>query len=441
VLVRRIHKETLLSELQTDGLVGALLADRFRIDRLIGTGGMAAVYEATDVSLGRTVAVKLFRTDTADDTGPERESGEISVLASLNHFALVTLFDAGTAEINGAARTFIVMEFVDGSDLRSRILPGPLRPGEVAEMGADLAEALHYVHSKGIIHRDIKPANVLLAPSEFPGRTAHAKLADFGIARLFDGARLTATGALLGTASYLSPEQALGRPLGPPSDVYSLGLVLLECLTGERAFPGTAVESAMARLQRQPEIPARLGAEWGTLLAGMTTREPADRFSALDAAVSLRGLSAADTGEADTVLLSAGTDSTAPMQAADAAGEARTRLLPAAAQAGPGASDAGGSNVGGSDPTAATVFLGVPPGGLQRTRTEPAASGSAVRGRPRLPRRAVLAIAAGALVLVAVLALVFAQHPAEPVATPPTYPAVGGTLGTHLTQLQESVNP
>jgi serine/threonine protein kinase len=156
---------------------------------------MATVYEALDEALGRTVAVKLFRMDTADDAGPQRQSGEVMVLASLNHFALVTLFDAGSAHIHGSTRSFIVMEYIDGRDLRSRISDGPVAPAEVARMGADLAEALHYVQAKGIIHRDIKPANVLLARSDFPGRVSHAKLADFGIARLFDATHLTRTAA------------------------------------------------------------------------------------------------------------------------------------------------------------------------------------------------------------------------------------------------------
>lgn len=239
------------------GPIGTLLADRFRIDRLIGTGGMASVYQATDVALGRPVAVKLFRADNIDAAGPERQSGEVNVLASLNHFALVTLYDAGSAEVDGVASTFIVMEFVDGADLRSHVMEGPLPSSEVAEIGSDLAEALHYVHSRGIIHRDIKPANVLLAPSGFPGRTSHAKLADFGIARLLDGTRLTATGALLGTASFLSPEQALGTTLGPPSDIYSLGLVLLECLTGERAYPAPRSNRRWRACSGSPRFPLR----------------------------------------------------------------------------------------------------------------------------------------------------------------------------------------
>ncbi|MET0956326.1 MAG: serine/threonine-protein kinase, partial [Cryobacterium sp.] len=219
-------------------MLGLTLANRYRVDRLIGTGGMSAVYEATDTALGRTVAIKLFRLDTAGGTESVRQNGEVSLLAQLNHFALVTLFDASTHLIDGIPRPFIVTEFVGGSDLRRRIQQGPIDPGEVARMGADLCAALHYVHSQGIIHRDIKPANVLLAPSDFPGRGAHAKLADFGIARLFDAAHQTVPGAVIGTAGYLSPEQARGQPVGPASDVYSLGLVLLECLTGRPSFSG-----------------------------------------------------------------------------------------------------------------------------------------------------------------------------------------------------------
>ncbi|WEO78377.1 protein kinase [Cryobacterium sp. SO2] len=408
---------------RSDALVGLVLADRFRLDRLIGTGGMATVYEAADLALGRTVALKLFRMDTADDSGPQRQSGEVMVLASLNHFALVTLFDAGTENVAGVTRSFIVMEYVDGSDLRSRIGDGAVAPAEVARMGADLAEALHYVHAKGIIHRDIKPANVLLAPSDFPGRVSHAKLADFGIARLFDATRLTSTGAVLGTAGYLSPEQALGQPIGPPSDVYSLGLVLLESLTATRSYPGTAIESAMARLQRQPEIPAELGTEWCAVLAGMTARDPADRLTSADAAVRLRELVPA--GSAETVPAPALTPAEEATALMTGFGDEPTRVLPRAEPA---------------DPTADTERLD------QTARLDPApativAAGSPARRRSlaRVGRRPLII---GVLVaLVAAIALVFLVQPADPAPEPPGYPAVDGDLGTHLQQLQESVNP
>lgn len=400
---------------------------------------MATVYEAADLALGRTVALKLFRMDTADDSGPQRQSGEVMVLASLNHFALVTLFDAGSEHVDGSTRSFIVMEYIDGRDLRSRISDGPVAPAEVARMGADLAEALHYVHAKGIIHRDIKPANVLLAPSDFPGRVSHAKLADFGIARLFDATHLTRTGSVLGTAGYLSPEQALGEPIGPPSDVYSLGLVLLESLTAIRSYPGTAIESAMARLQRQPEIPTELGPQWHTVLAGMTARNPADRLSSADAAVLLRELVQAGSSDAaadlptqildaPTALMDApatGTAATARYPAATAgvtAGDERTRVLPRSE-----APDrfAQTERLNQSAPTTAAASPPAP-SPARRPRSGP---------RP-LPLIVGLLVAAAAAV-----ALVFFLQPTDPGGEPPAYPAVDGDLGTHLQQLQESVNP
>ncbi len=423
------------SEKPTIGPIGALLAERYRIDRLVGNGAMAAVYQATDVALGRTVAVKLFHTGTVDSAGPKRQSGEVAVLASLNHFALVTLFDAGTAPIGGAQRTFIVMEFVDGADLRSRIADGPLQPAEVAEMGADLAEALHYVHSRGIIHRDIKPANVLLAPSGFPGRTGHAKLADFGIARLLDQTHLTAVGTLIGTASYLSPEQALGTAIGPPGDVYSLGLVLLESLTGKRAYPGTAVESAMARLQRQPEIPAAIGREWGEVLGAMTSRESADRPSASDAAIGLRRLVAAVTTDvtvatneavlAPTLLLPADPTAATALMPPDAT--APTLLLPTDSTA--------ATVLLAADLTAATTVLPTP----FVSRSDDATTGNTSRALRKTGIWVSLAVAAAVLIII--LAIMLTPRPSEPAATPPSYPAVDGTLGTHLQQLQESVTP
>jgi serine/threonine protein kinase len=396
---------------------------------------MATVYEAADLALGRTVALKLFRMDTADDSGPQRQSGEVMVLASLNHFALVTLFDAGTEHLDGVGRSFIVMEYIDGSDLRSRIGSGPVAPAEVARMGADLAEALHYVHAKGIIHRDIKPANVLLAPSDFPGRVSHAKLADFGIARLFDATHLTQTGAVLGTAGYLSPEQALGQPIGPPSDVYSLGLVLLESLTATRSYPGTAVESAMARLQRQPEIPVELGADWVAVLAGMTALNPADRLTSADAAVRLRALVSSGSAELPepTALMDDQTSAATRVMPATDATVAATALLASTPDDAPTRVFAG---AGSTDRTAQTERY------AQATPAAPAparAEQPSPARRSRIRRRSLII---GLLVAVAAaVALVFLVQPTDPAPAAPTYPAVDGDLGTHLEQLQESVNP
>src|SRR5205823_4403033 len=143
-------------------------------------------------------------------------------------------------------------------------------------LGAQIGNALAYVHGHGTIHRDIKPANILI------DREGQPKITDFGIARLVDSARRTATGVTVGTAAYLSPEQVTGAEVGPACDVYSLGLVLLECLTGRREYPGTGAEAALARLHRPPEIPASLPRPWPGLLAAMTDSDPSRRPAAAE---------------------------------------------------------------------------------------------------------------------------------------------------------------
>ncbi|WEO79282.1 protein kinase [Cryobacterium sp. SO2] len=396
---------------RTDPALGLTLANRYRLDRLIGSGGMAAVYQAADLALGRTVAVKLLGIDPVGGAGAARHSDEVAVLAHLNHFALVTLYDAGNAVIGNSSRPFIVTEYVAGTDLRSRLLDGALSPGEVARLGADLCEALHYMASLGIIHRDIKPANVLLAPADFPGRIARAKLADFGIARLFDAAHRTEAGTVIGTAGYLSPEQAGGLPVGPATDVYSLGLVLLECLTGEHCYPGTAVESALARLQRQPEIPDRLGRQWHELLTGMTARAAEDRLRPADAAVRLLALvppvevSPVDAPPVD-----------APQVAAPPA-----------------------------DVPTLVLALPAPPSPTSQRMPDPAKPIRAEATTPTRatapPRRWPVVIGGILVALLTVIAVLFVVPGAAPAPDPPAYPAVDGQLGEHLQELQESVDP
>jgi serine/threonine protein kinase len=164
----------------------------------------------------------------------------------------------------------------------------------VAEIGAWLADALAYVHGEALIHRDVKPANVLL------GQDGRVRLTDFGIARLVDAAKVTATGLTVGTASYLSPEQVTAEPVGTAADVYSLGLVLLECLTGKREYPGSAVEVALARLSRPPHVPSDLPAGWPGLLTAMTDRDPARRPTCAQVAADLHAI--ASGGQATTAL-------------------------------------------------------------------------------------------------------------------------------------------
>ncbi|MCG2624212.1 serine/threonine protein kinase [Arthrobacter sp. I2-34] len=266
-----------------------LIGGRYRLQELIGRGGSAAVYQGQDEVLGRDVAVKIFHPEITEPDELRRQQAEIQLLAAFDHPGLVALYDAG-ADVSpaGESRTFAVMELAGGSDLRRRLRQGPLPAADVARIGNQLAEALAYVHQHGVIHRDIKPANIALT-ADRAGEPA-AKLMDFGIARVIEGTRLTATGKTIGTATYLSPEQAKGEALGTASDVYSLGLVLLECLTGRVEFPGSSVESAVARLHRSPTVPPAFGPQWVGLIQAMTRMEPADRPAAAEAAAALASL-------------------------------------------------------------------------------------------------------------------------------------------------------
>ncbi|GAB2745479.1 serine/threonine-protein kinase [Arthrobacter bambusae] len=266
----------------------ALVAGRYRLGTLIGRGATASVYRAQDERLGRDVALKLFAPLLSGPDELARHENEMRLLATFNHPSLVTLFDAGTDHRDPEhARTFLTMELIHGPDLYARLRDRPLTTRDVAHIGADLASALEYIHGRGIIHRDIKPANVLLADAPV-GSPIRPKLTDFGIARIIEGTRLTATGTMVGTAAYLSPEQATGSALGPASDIYSLGLLLLECLTAKLEYPGTSVESAVARLHRPPRVPQALGTRWVDLLTAMTSTEPSARPGALEVEQALR---------------------------------------------------------------------------------------------------------------------------------------------------------
>ena len=262
----------------------AMIGDRYRLDALVGRGGTAEVWQAQDTSLDRTVALKLVT--IGHDESSARAADEARTLARLSHPSLVQVYDAGTDD---AGRPWVVMEFVDGETLADAVRRGPLSVQRITEIGTAVADALDHVHARGMVHRDVKPANVLL------GRGGKTKLTDFGIARLVDAAKVTSTGLLVGTASYLAPEQVNGQPVGPAADVYALGLVLLEALTGKREYAGPAVEAAMARLHRPPVIPATLPAGWPALLQAMTAREATDRPSAAEVARVLRALSGGDT--------------------------------------------------------------------------------------------------------------------------------------------------
>lgn len=310
----------------TDVASGLILDGRYRIVDVIGHGGMATVYRAWDTTLGRDVALKLFP-PAPDEDDALRFDAEIGFLAQLSHPNLVALYDAASAPPGDhGPRSFIVMELVAGPTLADLLADGPLTADRVTLIGHQLADALTYVHAAQVVHRDVKPANVLGVhddPASGANRTA-VKLADFGIARLIDADRVTRTGATIGTATYLSPEQAAGEAVGPPTDVYALGLVLLECLTGQKAFTGTVAEVAAARLTTAPPIPDEVGPAWRALLSEMTRRDPAERVTmadvtarlstmddALTATVKLPGVPEVVPGGATAVLV-AGTEEPSP---------------------------------------------------------------------------------------------------------------------------------
>ncbi|MGJ1429032.1 serine/threonine-protein kinase [Clavibacter sepedonicus] len=405
-----------------DPLAGTLLAGRYRISGLLGRGGMATVYRAADEILGREVAVKVFATDSADPGEVERQEGEVRMLAGLSHPGLVTLFDVGDDVVGDRVLAFIVMEIVDGTTLADRMKEGPLPGPEVARIGGILADALGYIHRRGVVHRDVKPANVLLAQAE-DDEPAVAKLTDFGIARLVDGTRLTSTGSIIGTVSYLSPEQALGEEVGAPTDVYALGLVLLECLTGRRTFPGTAAESTMARVVRDPEIPARLGASWVDLLSRMTRRDPETRPTAREVAAELR------TGRA-------------PASAVGEPTATSTRVMPAAAAAaGYGAAAAAPA----ADPDARTERFAAAPTTPAPRGEDPTARTSPSGARPpadRAPakRRGSRALSIAVVSVLIAAAAVVGVVTVNAMQTHDTsYPSVPGPLGASLEELQKSV--
>ncbi len=371
---------------------GTTLVGRFRLEERIGAGGMSSVYRATDQALGRAVAIKIFRRDAADASDLRREREEIRTIATLDHPAIVTLYDAVADPERATADAFLVMQLIEGESLAQRLSRGPLAEEQPAAIGAAIAGALAYVHARGIIHRDVKPGNILLPGGDSTGPVA--MLTDFGIARIVDGARLTATDTVLGTASYLSPEQARGWPLGPASDIYSLGLVLLECLTGVRAYPGSAVESAVARLTSDPDVPDTVAPEWHRLLRAMTAREAGDRPTAAEVASELSGWWA----PADAV--------TVPM---------RTPVVD-------------------EDLPPTTVL---PTAGNMDAVTEEQTRSVPVRKK----RRAALLLASIAAVVVGggvAVGLLSSSTPDTPTVE---YPAVEGDVGVHLEQLQESVEP
>src|SRR5574338_804995 len=272
--------------------VTRVLAARYRIERVIGEGGMATVYLAEDLKHKRPVAVKVMRPELAATLGTDRFLREVEIAAQLNHPNILPMYDSGEAQ----GILYYVMPFVDGESLAARLNREGELPVPVAlRIGREVAEALAYAHRHGIIHRDIKPANILL-------HEGHALVADFGIARALDaeGEAITKTGLAIGTPQYMSPEQSTGdKTVDARTDIYALGAVIYEMLTGEPPFTGRSPQAVVAR--SLTERPRPLAATREGLPPGLEdavskalSRSAADRFPTATALAE--SLASAETG-------------------------------------------------------------------------------------------------------------------------------------------------
>ena len=278
-------------------MVGELIADRYELEELVGTGGMSSVYRAKDSLLERHVALKVMHEQLlSEGDHVERFRREARLAAQLSHPNIVTVIDRGEQE----GRQFIVFEYVEGENLKALIeREAPLPERAAIELALQVADGLSFAHAHGLVHRDVKPQNVLLSEDD------RAKVTDFGIARSIDVHRgLTQTGTVMGTSDYISPEQARGGPVDACSDIYSLGAVLYELLTGDVPFSGdNFVSVAMQHInspppsvrERRPEVSPRIDAAIRKAMA----KDPDDRFPTMEAfAAELRAALAEPDGAA-----------------------------------------------------------------------------------------------------------------------------------------------
>lgn len=250
---------------------GEVVGGRYRLGERVAAGGMGEVWRGRDETLDRTVAIKLLRPDTTDASGfVDRFRAEARHSAALTHPNIGVVFDFGEDEHTA----YLVMEFLDGAPLSQIIAErAPLDPAEVTAILGQTAHALQAAHDSGVVHRDVKPGNIIVDAADRP------KLTDFGIARALQGSTMTQTGEVIGTPHYLSPEQAQGQPADPRSDIYALGVVGYEMLTGERPFTGDSmITAALAHVsQPVPELPPDVPEPLRTTLTSALAKDPAGR--------------------------------------------------------------------------------------------------------------------------------------------------------------------
>jgi eukaryotic-like serine/threonine-protein kinase len=283
---------------------GTILGQRYRLEDRIASGGMGDVWRGVDDVLGRTVAVKLLLPSLLEEPGfTERFRGEARTMATISHPGVVDVYDYGSDSATGA---YLVMEYIHGEAL-SRTLGrvGRLTAGRTMALLAQAAEALHAAHQAGVVHRDVKPGNLLVRPD------GTLVLTDFGIARAAGAAQLTADGSVLGTASYISPEQAMGERATPLSDIYALGVVAYQCLSGYRPFDGeNPLEIAMRHVREpSPPMPPDVPPAARAVVERAMNKRPTDRYPN----------AAAFAQEARRVAAQLGTNAPQPAMAAAAA--------------------------------------------------------------------------------------------------------------------------
>jgi serine/threonine-protein kinase len=375
---------------------GLLVADRYRLEGVIATGGMGQVWRAFDETLGRPVAVKVLRPDTAGDEGfVERFRAEARHSAALQHPNIATVHDFG----EGEHTAYLVMELIEGQPLSAIIKErAPLDPAEVTEILYQGALALQAAHDAGVVHRDVKPANIVVDDE------GYARLTDFGISRALAGAQLTQTGEVLGTPHYLAPEQAQGQPAGPASDVYALAVVGYEMITGERPFAGDSmVTTALAHVsQPAPPLPDDVPEPLRTTVMAGLAKDPAQRPESASAF-------------AEALRLPPGT---APAHLVAAAASAVTPVL--AGMPGMGALT--------PDPSGATAYIPLGP----TTPAIPAVPGRHAAARTRRPRwlLPVAASVVGALLIIVAVALASAGSRGQSAPEGPLPSAPQATAGS-----------
>lgn len=377
------------------------LADRYELVDVVGRGGMGEVWAARDLRLGRRVAVKLLSPALASEAGVrERFEAEARAAARLSHPNVVQVFDSG--EHDGTP--YLVMELLPGRTLADDVALGPLDPEAVRRIGIEVLGALEASHAAGILHRDIKPGNVLLAAD------GTAKVGDFGIAKSTEGLNLTSTGMIVGTAAYLAPERVAGQPATPRSDLYAVGVVLYEALSGRKPFEADTPLGLMRAVEAHQPIPlaeARPGLE-ASLVAAVEramAKDPARRFSSAAAMAAALGGDGVGAGSGTATVASAVPPSTEVLSA----------------------------------PTARQ------PAGVGRPAMASTAPTLWARLR-RSPGTALFVVLVAVFVLVAVLATGDGDSPPTPPAvSSPTSPAPGGSLPEPLDRaiksLEEAVRP